>query len=141
MSDASVFSGTPRNTTYFIEVDVQPRYVPEQSSPDDDRYVFAYTVNISNRGAVAAQVVSRHWVIKNAQGAVEEVSGLGVVGRQPFLQPGQSFEYTSGCPLNTPSGSMRGSLFCVAEDGERFDVPILPFELFIPKSSDAADGT
>jgi ApaG protein len=124
----------PENTTYNIHVDVQPSYVHEQSSPDDDRYVFAYTVKITNKGQIATQIVSRHWVIKNADGRVE-VSGLGVVGRQPFLQPGQSFEYTSGCPLNTPSGSMRGSLFCVAEDGERFDVPILPFELFIPKTA------
>jgi ApaG protein len=126
----------PENATYNIHVDVQPTYVQEQSSPGDDRYVFAYTVKITNKGQIATQIVSRHWVIKNADGRVEEVSGLGVVGRQPFLQPGQSFEYTSGCPLNTPSGSMRGSLFCVAEDGERFDVPILPFELFIPKTAD-----
>ncbi len=126
----------PENSTYNIHIDVQPRYLPEQSSPDDDRYVFAYTVKITNNGQIATQVISRHWVIKNADGKVEEVSGLGVVGRQPFLQPGHSFEYTSGCPLNTPSGSMRGSLFCVAEDGERFDVPILPFELFIPKTTE-----
>ncbi len=126
----------PENSTYNIYVDVQPRYLPEQSSPDDDRYVFAYTVKITNKGQIATQIISRHWVIKNADGKVEEVSGLGVVGRQPFLPPGHSFEYTSGCPLNTPSGSMRGSLFCVAEDGERFDVAILPFELFIPKTAD-----
>lgn len=124
----------PENSTYAIAVDIQPRYLPEQSNPDDDRYVFAYTVKLTNKGQIATQIVSRHWVIKNADGHVEEVSGLGLVGRQPFLQPGQSFEYTSGCPLNTPSGSMRGSLFCVAEDGERFDVPVLPFELFIPKT-------
>lgn len=124
------------NSTYNMHIDVQPRYVPEQSSPDDDRYVFAYQVTITNKGTIAAQVVSRHWVIKNADGQVEEVSGLGVVGRQPFLQPGQQFEYTSGCPLNTASGSMRGSFFCVAEDGERFDAPVLPFELFIPKAND-----
>ncbi len=127
------FQSQPKNTQYALHVDVQPRYLPEQSNPDGDRYVFAYTVTITNQGAIAAQVISRHWVIKNADGHVEEVSGLGVVGRQPFLQTGQSFEYTSACPLDTPSGSMKGSLFCVAEDGERFDVPVLPFELFIPK--------
>jgi ApaG protein len=126
----------PSNTTYHMHIDVQPRYLPEQSNPDEDRFVFAYQVTITNKGEIAAQVISRHWVIKNADGKVEEVSGLGVVGRQPFLQPGHSFEYTSGCPLNTPSGSMRGSFFCVAEDGERFDVPVLPFELFIPKSAE-----
>jgi ApaG protein len=126
----------PQNQTYQMHVDVQPRYLPEQSSPEDDRYVFAYHVKVTNQGQIAAQVVSRHWVIKNADGHVEEVSGLGLVGRQPFLTPGQSFEYTSGCPLNTPSGSMKGSFFCVAEDGERFDVPVLPFELYMPKSLD-----
>jgi ApaG protein len=123
------------NNTYHLHIDVQSHYLAEQSNPSEDQFVFAYHVKITNQGEIAAQVISRHWVIKNAMGQVEEISGLGLVGRQPFLQPGQSFEYSSGCPLNTPSGSMRGSFFCVAEDGERFDVPVLPFELFIPKET------
>ena len=92
----SAIPAPPENSTYNMHVDVQPRYLPEQSNPDGDRYVFAYTVTITNKGQIAAQVISRHWVIKNTDGHVEEVSGLGIVGRQPFLQPGQSFEYTSG---------------------------------------------
>ncbi len=133
-ADTPGIPGIPKATAYAMHIDVQPHYVQEQSSPDNDSFVFAYHVRIKNIGQIAAQLISRHWVIKNADGNIEEISGLGLVGRQPFLQPGQSFEYTSACPLNTASGSMRGSFFCVAEDGERFDVPVLPFELFIPKA-------
>jgi ApaG protein len=125
--------GIPKSAPYAMHIDVLPQYMADQSDPDGDRFVFAYHVRITNIGQIAAQIISRYWVIKNAEGHVEEVNGLGLVGRQPFLQPGQGFEYTSACPLNTASGSMRGSFFCVAEDGERFDVPVLPFELFIPK--------
>lgn len=114
---------------YQFQVDVQPEYLPEQSSPEQGLYSFAYTITITNSGQVPAQLISRHWLITNAHGQVEEVKGLGVVGHQPLLKPGESFEYTSGCRLRTPSGSMQGSYFCVAEDGERFEVDIPAFAL------------
>ena len=114
---------------YQFRVEVQPAYLPEQSSPEDDVYSFAYTITITNTGTVAAQLISRHWIITDASGRIEEVKGLGVVGHQPLLQPGQSFQYTSGCRLRTPSGTMHGSYFCVAEDGERFETDIAPFLL------------
>ncbi|MBR7784775.1 Co2+/Mg2+ efflux protein ApaG, partial [Undibacterium luofuense] len=92
------------------------QYIEEQSEPDKSHFVFAYTISITNSGEVAAQVISRHWIINDANNHIEEVKGLGVVGHQPFLPPGQSFEYTSGCILKTPQGSMKGYYFCVAED-------------------------
>lgn len=119
-------------STYDLHVDIRPEYLPDQSSPIDERYVFAYHVRVENRGDIGVQVIARHWVIKDADGHVDEVKGLGLVGRQPFLQPGQHFEYTSGCPLRTASGSMRGTFFCIAEDTTRFDVTVLPFELYQP---------
>lgn len=121
-------------STYRLDVSVQPRYLPEQSDPAACRFAFAYTVRISNLGSVAAQVVSRHWVITDGNGKVVEVKGLGVVGRQPLIPPGQSFEYTSGSQLETPSGTMQGSYFCVAEDGERFETDIPMFALVMPGS-------
>lgn len=114
---------------YAFRVDVQPQYLPEQSSAAQGLYSFAYTITIRNTGDVPAQLVSRHWIITSELGDVEEVKGLGVVGQQPLLKPGESFEYTSGCRLRTPSGTMQGSYFCVAEDGERFDVDIPLFVL------------
>ena len=114
---------------YALRIDVQPRYLPEQSVPDQHVWTFAYTITITNTGEVPAQLISRHWIITNELGEVEEVKGLGVVGHQPLLKPGESFEYTSGCRLRTASGSMQGSYFCVAEDGERFEVEIPPFLL------------
>ncbi|MCJ0766079.1 Co2+/Mg2+ efflux protein ApaG [Variovorax terrae] len=114
---------------YQFSVDVEPRYLPEQSSPEQQAYGFAYTVTISNTGEVAAQLISRHWIISDANGHTEEVKGLAVVGHQPLLKPGESFQYTSGCRLRTASGTMHGSYFCVAEDGERFEVPIPLFIL------------
>ena len=114
---------------YQFRVEVQPQYLPAESAPDQDIHAFAYTVLVTNTGEVPAQLISRHWVITDATGAVEEVKGLGVVGHQPLLQPGQSFQYTSGCRLRTASGSMHGSYFCVAEDGERFEATIAPFLL------------
>lgn len=114
---------------YQFRVDVQPQYLPEQSAPEQGLYSFAYTITITNSGQVPAQLISRHWRITDAQGQLEEVKGLGVVGHQPLLKPGESFEYTSGCRLRTPSGSMQGSYFCVAEDGERFEVEIPAFAL------------
>jgi ApaG protein len=114
---------------YAFRVDVQPQYLPEQSSAAQGLYSFAYTITIRNTGDVPAQLIARHWIITSELGQVEEVKGLGVVGQQPLLKPGESFEYTSGCRLRTPSGTMQGSYFCVAEDGERFDVDIPLFVL------------
>jgi ApaG protein len=114
---------------YRFSVDVQPQYLPEQSAPEQALYSFAYTITITNTGEVPAQLISRHWVITNAVGEIEEVKGLGVVGHQPLLKPGEAFQYTSGCRLRTPTGSMHGSYFCVAEDGERFEAEIAAFDL------------
>jgi len=114
---------------YQFRVEVEPRFLPEQSAPTQGIYSFAYTITITNSGEVPAQLISRHWVIGNSAGEVEEVKGLGVVGQQPLLKPGEAFQYTSGCRLRTPSGSMEGHYFFVAEDGERFEVPIPPFML------------
>ena len=114
---------------YQFRIEVVPQYLPEQSSPAQSLYSFAYTITITNTGEVPAQLISRHWVITNSADEVEEVKGLGVVGHQPLLRPGESFQYTSGCRLRTASGTMQGSYFCVAEDGERFDVAIAPFVL------------
>jgi ApaG protein len=119
---------------YEFSVQVVPRYLPEQSEPDEDRYLFAYTVTIRNTGELAAQLLSRHWIITDADGQVEEVRGPGVVGEQPVLQPGQAFQYTSGCPLSTPVGSMHGSYQCLAEDGTAFEAPIAEFVLSAPRA-------
>jgi ApaG protein len=114
---------------YALRVEVQPHYLPEQSAPVQGLYTFAYTITIINTGDVPAQLISRHWIITNELGEIEEVKGLGVIGQQPLLKPGESFEYSSGCRLRTPSGTMQGSYFCVAEDGERFEVEIPLFVL------------
>ena len=114
---------------YALRVEVQPQYLPEQSAPAQGLYSFAYTITINNTGDVPAQLISRHWIITNELGEIEEIKGLGVIGQQPLLKPGESFEYTSGCRLRTPSGTMQGSYFCVAEDGERFEVEIPLFVL------------
>ncbi len=114
---------------YQFQVEVLPRYLPEQSAPAQGHYVFAYTITISNTGKVAAQLISRSWNVNDASGHTEKVRGLGVVGQQPLLQPGEKFEYTSGTRLRTPTGTMHGSYFCVAEDGERFDTDIPMFVL------------
>jgi ApaG protein len=114
---------------YQFRVEVEPRFMPEQSAPSQGVYSFAYTITITNTGEVPAQLISRHWIISNSAGESEEVKGLGVVGQQPLLKPGEAFQYTSGCRLRTSSGTMQGSYFCVAEDGERFDVPIPAFVL------------
>jgi ApaG protein len=119
---------------YQFSVQVQPRYLEEQSEPDEGRYLFAYTVTIRNTGEVAAQLVSRHWIITGSDGQIEEVRGPGVVGEQPVLKPGQSFQYTSGCPLSTPVGSMHGSYQCIAEDGTAFEAPIPEFVLSMPRT-------
>ncbi len=115
--------------TYKLSVEVTPNYLPEQSSPQDNLYAFSYTILIQNSGGIAAQLISRTWHINDADGMHEKVKGLGVVGHQPLLQPGESFEYTSGTRLRTPTGTMHGSYFCVAVDGEKFDVDIPMFVL------------
>ena len=117
----------------LIKISAEPQFIPEQSEPDDNRYIFAYTITIENIGSVPAQLISRHWIITDAAGEVQEVKGLGVVGHQPLLQPGQSFQYTSGCALKTPVGSMKGSYQMVAEDGSTFEAEIPEFTLAIPR--------
>ena len=116
-------------TKYKFEVAVTSQYIAEQSDPQEDSYAFAYTITVNNTGQVAAQLISRHWVIIDASGRTEEVKGLGVVGHQPLLKPGESFQYSSGCRLRTPTGTMHGSYFCVAEDGARFEAPVALFVL------------
>ncbi len=116
-------------SAYAIQIDVSPQYVAEQSDPLNDVFAFAYTITVTNKGRVPAQLIARHWIIQNDRGHTEEVKGLGVVGQQPLLPPGASFQYTSGCRLQTASGTMHGSFFFVAEDGHRFDVPIDTFVL------------
>ncbi|MBS3934869.1 MAG: Co2+/Mg2+ efflux protein ApaG [Sulfuritalea sp.] len=123
-----------QSSKHAIEVRVETQYVPEQSDPEAERFFFAYRIRIINIGSAAAQLVSRHWIITDAEGKVEEVRGLGVVGNQPLLRPGESFEYTSGCPLPTPVGTMRGSYQMVAEDGTRFDAPVSEFVLAMPRT-------
>jgi ApaG protein len=114
---------------YKFEVSVTSQYIAEQSEPEEASYAFTYTITVNNTGTVPAQLISRHWVIVDASGHTEEVKGLGVVGHQPLLKPGESFQYSSGCRLRTPSGTMHGSYFCVAEDGERFETPVALFVL------------
>ena len=114
---------------YVVQIEVLPQYVAEQSNPLQEVFAFAYTVTVTNMGTVPAQLISRQWVIQDERGHTDEVNGLGVVGQQPLLRPGESFQYTSGCRLRAPSGTMRGSYFFVAEDGHKFDVPITPFVL------------
>ena len=119
---------------YQMTVTVKTQYLEDQSDPDRSHYVFAYAVTIKNSGNFAAQLISRHWVITDANNHVQEVRGLGVVGHQPLLQPGEQFEYTSGTTLATPQGTMHGSYFCVAEDGEQFESPIPEFVLSLPRT-------
>ena len=118
---------------YEITVTTRTTYIPEQSDPDNGRCVFAYTITIKNTGSVTAQLISRHWIITDANNRVEEVRGLGVVGEQPLLKPDESFEYTSGTAIATPVGTMRGSYQMVAEDGLQFDAPIPEFTLSMPR--------
>ncbi len=117
---------------YEISVDVATDYVVDQSEPEVGRYVFAYTITIANRGTVAARLLSRHWVITDANGKVQEVSGDGVVGEQPYLNPGEKFRYSSGAVLETPVGAMQGRYRMEADNGKSFDAPIPPFTLAVP---------
>ena len=116
-------------SSYTLQIDVLPQYLAEQSQPLQGVFAFAYTITVTNTGDIPAQLISRHWQIQDERGHTEEVKGLGVVGQQPLLRPGESFQYTSGCRLQSASGTMRGSYFFVAEDGHRFDVAIAPFVL------------
>ncbi|MEL6345205.1 MAG: Co2+/Mg2+ efflux protein ApaG [Myxococcota bacterium] len=118
--------------TRGIRIQVESEYLEAQSNPAMNRWVHIYHVTITNEGSQAAQLVSRHWIITNARGEQEHVKGPGVVGHQPMLQPGQSFRYTSGCPLDTAVGTMHGTYQMIAEDGERFDAVIAPFDLAEP---------
>jgi ApaG protein len=117
---------------YRIRVDVETEYLDEQSEPNEQRYVFAYTITIRNEGAAAARLLGRHWIITDANGKVQEVRGDGVVGEQPHLQPGQGFRYSSGAVLETPVGSMHGSYYMLGDDGEHFETPIDAFTLAMP---------
>ena len=118
---------------YEITVAAHATYVAEQSDPSRDQYVFAYRIKVTNTGTVAAQLMSRHWIITDGEHRVQEVKGAGVIGQQPLLKPGQSFEYTSGTQIATPVGTMRGSYQMVAEDGRAFDAPIPSFTLSVPR--------
>jgi ApaG protein len=123
----------PDPSKYRIEITPVAQFIPDQSSPEDDRFLFAYMITIRNVGEIPAQLVSRHWVITDAHNAVQEVRGLGVVGKQPLLKPGESFQYTSGSQLNTPVGTMKGSYQMVAEDGTHFEAEIPEFTLAMPR--------
>lgn len=118
---------------YDIKVATRTVFIPEQSDTDSGRYVFAYTITITNSGNASAQLISRHWIITDANNQVQEVKGLGVVGEQPYLRPNESFEYTSGTAIATPVGTMRGSYQMVSEDGIKFDVAIPEFTLSMPR--------
>ena len=117
-----------------IDIQVRTRYLDEQSAPEQNRYVFAYTIQLRNRGPQPAQLLSRHWIITDANGRVEEVRGEGVVGEQPRLRPGEGFEYTSGAVLETSLGTMQGSYQMLADDGTRFDAPVAAFTLSVPRT-------
>jgi ApaG protein len=119
---------------HAIDIAVATRFLDDQSAPEADRYVFAYTIRIHNSGEVPARLMSRHWVITDANGKVQEVRGAGVVGEQPWLQPGEDFEYTSGAVLETALGTMRGSYQMVAEDGHAFEAAIASFTLSVPRT-------
>jgi ApaG protein len=115
-----------------IRVEVETSYLEEQSDPVERRYVFSYTITIRNEGRTPARLLTRHWVITDANGKVQEVRGDGVVGEQPYLKPGQGFRYSSGAVIETPVGAMQGSYEMLADDGQRFDTPIPPFRLAMP---------
>ena len=119
---------------YDFAVTVRTQYLAEQSDPDRSQFVFSYAITIKNTGSIAAQLISRHWVILDANNQMQEVRGLGVVGHQPLLQPGEQFEYTSGTVLATPQGTMLGEYFCVAEDGHQFEAQIPEFVLSLPRT-------
>jgi len=132
LRDQSLHASTSEAVTNNVRVEVRSTYAPEHSQPFQGEWFFHYTVRISNEGENTVQLLSRHWVVTEVTGRVEEFKGSGVVGEQPVLHPGESFQYTSGCPLKTSSGVMRGTYQMVTEDGEHFDVEIAPFALHEP---------
>ncbi|HET6588293.1 MAG TPA: Co2+/Mg2+ efflux protein ApaG [Oleiagrimonas sp.] len=119
---------------YMFDIQVETRFVPQQSRPGDNRFVFAYTITLRNTGQMPAQLLSRRWIIADANGKVEEVQGDGVVGEQPWMRPGEDYQYTSGAVLETPVGTMQGSYRMLADDGTHFEAPIAPFTLAIPRT-------
>jgi ApaG protein len=119
---------------YQIAIQVETRYLPQKSNPEHKNYTFSYTMTISNMGTVAARLLSRHWIIKNAKDQVTEVKGDGVIGEQPLIEPGKSYQYTSAAILNTSVGTMEGSYHLLAEDGQFFEAKIAPFTLASPKA-------
>ena len=124
----------PDNPAYKLQIQAQARFLDEQSKPEDDRYVFAYTIAIVNAGKVPARLLARHWVIVDANGKVEEVRGDGVVGEQPWMRPGDRYEYTSGAVLETAIGTMHGSYRMLADDGTEFEAEIPRFSLSVPRT-------
>jgi ApaG protein len=129
---APLHAPTSEAITNNVRVEVESQYVPQRSQPFQSRWFFSYTVRITNEGDQTVQLLSRHWIITNASGHTEEVNGPGVVGEQPVLGPGETFQYTSACTLETSSGLMRGTYQMVTEDGQHFDVEIAPFALREP---------
>jgi ApaG protein len=121
------------DSKYRLDIKTKVAYLPEQSNEEGERYAFAYTITITNTGEVPAKLISRHWVITDANSDVQEVRGIGVVGEQPLLAPGERFEYTSGTAIATPVGTMSGSYQMLADDGTRFDAPIPEFVLSVPR--------
>lgn len=119
---------------HAIDVSVQSRFLPEQSTPEEGRFVFAYTIRIHNSGQVPARLISRHWLITDGNGKIQEVRGEGVVGEQPWLRPGEEFAYTSGAVLETGMGTMQGSYQMLADDGTEFDASIASFTLSVPRT-------
>ncbi len=118
---------------YDVSVDVEPAYLAEQSDPNNDHFVFAYTVTIKNNGSIPAKLLTRHWIITDGDGETQEVKGEGVVGEYPYLQPGENFRYTSGTLMKTPIGTMHGSYQMLADDGVNFDAEIPSFSLTVPR--------
>ena len=127
-------TAVPTTSPYDIEVSVETTYVVEHSEPEEDRFVFAYTITLINRGTISAQLLSRHWIITDSDSQIEEVRGEGVVGEQPVLKPGEGFRYTSGAVIETPVGTMHGTYQMVAEDGKEFDAEIPRFVLSAPRT-------
>ncbi len=120
-------------SNYDIQISVSTQYIKAESNPEASRYIFSYTITIKNTGDIAAKLLSRHWIITDANNRIQEVRGKGVIGEQPYLKPGDSFQYTSGTMLETPVGSMQGSYQMIADDGRNFDAIIEPFSLALPR--------
>jgi len=120
-------------SNYDIRIEVETQYIEAESNPQANRYIFAYTINIENHGDIPAKLLSRHWIITDSNNRIQEVKGKGVIGEQPYLRPGESFQYTSGTMLETPVGSMQGSYQMVADDNHHFDATIEPFTLALPR--------